>query len=247
MANPPLRSDPRILITICARGGSKGIPGKNIRPLAGVPLIGYSVRHAEAFARKHGADIALSTDSDEIRAVAARLGLSTDYVRPMVLATDAAGKTPVFQHVLEWEEKRRGVTYDALLDLDVSGPMRTQEDLEAAYQIFCSDPHCLILFSVHRARRNPYFNMLEQGSDGYYKICKPGKTVLSRQSAPRVYDMSGSFYFFRRAYFRTNPQMTDSARSLIYEMPHPCFDIDELVDFEFLEYLLKENKLGFAL
>src|SRR3989338_391980 len=86
-----------LLITICARGGSKGIPGKNVRLVNGTPLIVYSIKHALAYAAKVGADVELSTDNDEIKRVAAEAGLTTDYVRPPELSTDKAGKLETIQ------------------------------------------------------------------------------------------------------------------------------------------------------
>ncbi|MDD5103145.1 MAG: acylneuraminate cytidylyltransferase family protein [Candidatus Peribacteraceae bacterium] len=235
-----------LLITLCARGGSKGIPGKNIRPINGVPLMAYTIRHAQAYAKKTGADIALSTDSDEIRNVAAQHGLKSDYIRPADLASDTAGKLPALQHLLLHEEQRLKKRYDYLLDLDVTSPLRTVADLEQGFALLEKDPKALNLFSVSSARRNPYFNMVEQSPDGYFHLCKKTADIaLSRQGAPKVYDMNASFYIYRRSYFDTDPQSALSERSLIYVMPHPCFDLDTQEDFAFLEYLVAQGQLNF--
>ncbi|MDD5041840.1 MAG: acylneuraminate cytidylyltransferase family protein [Candidatus Peribacteraceae bacterium] len=235
-----------LLITLCARGGSKGIPGKNIRPVNGVPLIAYSIRHAQELAKKTGADIALSTDSDEIRSVTVQYGLKSDYVRPAELATDTAGKIPVLRHLLLHEEQRRGKRYDFLLDLDVTSPLRTIADLEQAMALLEQDPAALNLFSVSPARRHPAFNMVERGTDGYYHLCRHAADVIqSRQSAPPVYDMNASFYFYRRAFFDTERRSAVSERSLVYAMPHLCFDLDEPEDFDYFAYLLAHRKLPF--
>ncbi|MDO8468835.1 MAG: acylneuraminate cytidylyltransferase family protein [Candidatus Peribacter sp.] len=237
-----------LLITLCARGGSKGIPGKNIRPINGMSLIAYTIRHAQAFAEKTKADITLSTESDAIRDVAAQHGLKSDYVRPAELASDSAGKLPVLQHLLLHEEQRLKKRYDYLLDLDVTSPLRTVADLEQGFALLERDEAALNLFSVSPARRSPYFNMVERGEDGYVHLCKqPAATLLARQSAPKVYDMNASFYFYRRAFFDSAPQSAVSERSLIYEMPHLCFDLDAPEDFAFLEFLLAQNQLGFSL
>lgn len=236
-----------ILITICARGGSKGIPGKNIRPLAGRPLIVYSIRHAQSFAEQHGADIALSTDDAAITHVAAEHGLSTDYVRPAKLATDRAGKLPVIRDLLLHEERLQGKTYDLVLDLDVTSPMRTVEDLEAAMRMLLDRSDALNLFSVNPARRHPSFNMVEESPGGFVQLVRaPAVQVESRQAAPPVFDLNASFYFYRRAFFEQEPLLLVQ-KSLTYIMPHACFDLDEPVDFEFLEYLLKKKKLDFGL
>ncbi|OIO54312.1 cytidyltransferase [Candidatus Peregrinibacteria bacterium CG1_02_54_53] len=235
-----------LLITICARGGSKGVPGKNIREVNGTPLIAYSIRHAQQFAKQTEADIALSTDNNEIRSAAAQVGLESDYMRPAELALDTAGKIPVLQHLLLHEEERSQKRYDYLLDLDVTSPLRTMDDLQQGFALLQKDPDALNLFSVSPARRNPYFNMVEKGEDGYVHVCKrSADTVLSRQRAPKVYDMNASFYFYRRAFFDADPQSAVTERSLIYEMSHPCFDLDTSEDFAFLEYLLVNHQLGF--
>ncbi|MFH1443914.1 MAG: acylneuraminate cytidylyltransferase family protein [Candidatus Peregrinibacteria bacterium] len=237
-----------LLITLCARGGSKGIPGKNVRLMSGLPLISYTIRHAFQYAQQVKADVALSTDSDEIRSVAAQHGLASDYLRPSELASDTAGKVPVLRHLLLHEEQRQNKRYDFLLDLDVTSPLCTIADLEQGFAILERDPAALNIFSVSPARRSPYFSMVEEGGDGYVRLCeKPTTTVLSRQSAPKVYDMNAAFYFYRRAFFDTDRQSAVSERSLVYEMQHPCFDLDTPEDFAFMEFLLANNKLGFSL
>lgn len=238
----------RTLVTICARGGSKGIPGKNIRPLSGLPLIGYSIKHAQTFAKEFGADVALSTDDKDIKKAAASLGLHTEFDRPKELATDSAGKIPVIADLLRHEEKRQQTSYDLVLDLDVTSPMRTLEDLQAAKKLLANDPKALNLFSVNPARRHPSFNMVQLGPKGYAEYCVPPKAaVTSRQNAPKAYDMNASFYFYRREFFHKERLMAVTERSLVYVMPHACFDLDDPVDFLFLEFLMKENHLDFAL
>jgi CMP-N,N'-diacetyllegionaminic acid synthase len=235
-----------LLITICARGGSKGIPGKNIRLLNNKPLIGYSIDIAKRFASEKDAAIALSTDSDEILSVAAASGLSSDYKRPEELASDSAGKIGVLKHILEYEEKRRNTRFDYLLDLDVTSPLRTVEDLEEAFTLIKKDTEALNLFSVNPAARNPYFNMVEQNEEGYYGLVKKG-TFLTRQSAPKVYELNASFYFYRRSFFQQQDLSTISKRSLVYVMPHVCFDLDHPIDFEFMDYLVCNKKLDFSI
>lgn len=235
-----------ILITICARGGSKGIPGKNIRPLNGKPLIGYSIDVAKRFAAKYEAKLSLSTDDALIRSAAEQFGLSTLYSRPEQLATDAAGKIETIAHLLRYEENLEQKQYDYVLDLDVTSPMRTLHDLEEAFEMICKDEEAYNLFSVNPANRNPYFNMVEQQENGYYGLIKKG-TFVTRQSAPKVYDLNASFYFYRRHFFERTASTTITDRSLIYVMPHNCFDLDHPVDFDFMEYLLVHNKLDFIL
>lgn len=235
-----------ILITLCARGGSKGIPGKNLRPLNGQPLIAISIDIAKRFAAKYHADIALSTDDEEIKNVAAQFGLLTNYSRPANLATDSAGKIETIADLLLFEENSRNKQYEFVLDLDITSPLRTLEDLEEAFNMIKNDAIALNLFSVNHAARNPYFNMVEQQPNGYFGLIKKGEFV-TRQSAPNVYDLNASFYFYTRAFFESGNTKTITDRSLIYVMPHICFDLDHPIDFEFMEYLMTHHKLTFQL
>jgi CMP-N-acetylneuraminic acid synthetase len=238
----------RLLITICARGGSKGIPGKNIRLVAGLPLIAYTIRHARMYAEKSGGDIALSTDSPAIRDVAAQHGLTTDYVRPADLATDTAGKVPVLRHVLEWSEAKTGTQYDYMLDLDVTSPLRTMEDLERAFAMIEARPDALNIFSVSPPKHNPYSDMVEEDENGFFPLSKDaGTAYLSRQTSPKVYELNASFYFFRRAFFESGFETQITDRSLVYAVPHMCFELDEMIEFEFLDYLVTQGKLDFTL
>lgn len=236
----------QILVTLCGRGGSKGIPGKNIRLINGLPLIAYSINHAKEFTKLHNADIALSTDSEMIIEIAAKLGLETNYLRPEHLSNDSAGKVETIKHLVEFEETNRRLKYDLVLDLDISSPLRNVKDLEQAFQIITNDTNALNLFSVNKANRNPYFNMVEIKDNGYFGLVKKGD-FLTRQSAPIVYELNASFYFYKRTFFNQPLIKTISERSLIYEMQHICFDLDHPIDFEFMEYLMVNNKLGFNL
>jgi CMP-N,N'-diacetyllegionaminic acid synthase len=235
-----------LLITICARGGSKGIPGKNIKPIAGKPLIAYSIKHAIEFAHIHNADITLSTDSVEILKVASEYNLTTKYIRPENLATDNTGKIAVLRDILNYEEIERSKKYDYVLDLDITSPLRTIEDLEAAFSMLKSNIHALNLYSVSPSHRNPYFNMVEYKDDQFIEISKKMPSdILSRQKAPIVYDVNASFYFYTKSFFKSNLNTATTHKTMIFVVPHICFDLDELIDFEFMTYLIENNKLNF--
>jgi CMP-N-acetylneuraminic acid synthetase len=240
-------SDNNLLITICGRGGSKGIPGKNIRDLNGKSLIAYTIMHAQKFAAERpNTDIVLSTDSLEIKSIAAENGLITGYLRPASLAGDTIGKMEVLRHVLEYQETLTTKRYDLLLDMDITSPLRTQNDLRKGLEMLMADPEAYNIFSVSKPHRNPYFNVVEQKDDGYCKVVKPSDS-LSRQAAPRVYDMNASFYFFRRICFEKKFRSSITEKSLFYLMEHVCFDLDEPLDFEMMEFLVNQGKLGFEI
>lgn len=238
-----------ILITICARGGSKGIPGKNIKLLAGRPLLEYTIDVAKKFSLKYPAAIAFSTDDQEIKDVAARVGLSTTYHRPEKLSSDNASKVETIHDLILFHEKTSDQKYDFILDLDVTSPLRTIEDLEKAFQLLLENTTALNLFSVNPASRNPYFNMVEENQNGFYSLIKkPTSAVLStRQSAPKVYDLNASFYWYRREFFEQKNKSVITDKSLIYVMPHICFDLDHSLDFDFMNFLVSNNKLDFQL
>ena len=238
----------RTLITICARGGSKGIPGKNIKTIAGKPLMGYTIDCARKVQQALGnTDIILSTDSDEIIRVAASLGLETPYRRPAELANDTCGKLDAIDHAWRWAEQYYNCRYDYVLDLDCTAPLRNLEDVLAGFGILEKDAKALDLFSVSPAARNPYFNMVEQKESGYFYLVKDGSAFTSRQSAPKVYDMNASYYIYRRAFFEQGLRDPNTPLSLVYVMPHRCFDLDEPADFEYMSFLLEQGKLGFEL
>lgn len=239
----------KILLTICGRGGSKGIPGKNFKELNGKPLIAYTIETACKFASVVSeVTIELSTDSQDILVAAATAGLSTDYRRADCLATDTAGKIDVIKDLLLYSERVYSTRYDYILDMDITSPMRNVDDLKSALEIIDSDEGAVNIFSVSPASRNPYFNMVEQKETGYYGVVVGQKgEIFSRQKTPAVYDMNASFYFYKRSFFDMGYRSAITDKSLIYITPHICFDLDHSIDFEFMEYLIKNGKLDFEM
>ena len=177
----------KILITICARGGSVGIPKKNIKDVSSLPLIAYSIKTAQAYSVKHHADIALSTENQEILNVAKKYGLHTQYHRPDLLAGSDIGKLEVLEDLLLYEERKSGHQYDYLIDLDVTSPLRSLLDIEKAFEtLMNSDAYNI--FSVSKASRNPYFNMVEKKKNQeYVEIVKTADEFLTRQSLSLIH------------------------------------------------------------
>lgn len=236
-----------ILITICARGGSKGIPNKNIISLNGRPLLHYTFESARQFAALHSADIQLSTDSSEILISAKEIGYVTDYIRPSHLAKDTTGKIDVIREAWLFAERKNKKKYDYVLDLDVSSPLRNLKDLTTAFQLIIDNPDALNIFSVNHAARNPYFNMMEESDNGYFATVKDAGIIKSRQQAPKVYDINGSFYFYSRRFMKSSHQTCTTDKTMVYLMPHICFDLDHKLDLILMELLLKERLLDFDL
>jgi len=239
----------KTLITICARGGSKGIPNKNLIKINGKPLIGYTIDFVKKIKNSLNCKIALSSDNDKIIQYSKSLGINTKYKRPDYLATDQSSKIDTISHLLLYEEKEFKTKYDYILDLDVSSPLRKIEDILNSYNYFLEQKEMMSLFSVNDAQRNPYFNMVEEDEkSGYYKLIKNiGSVIKSRQKAPKVFDMNASFYWYRRDFFNKKYSSPITDKSGIYKMEHICFDIDNHLDLKLMEYLISSKEIDFLL
>ena len=148
----------KVLCTICAREGSKGVPNKNIKEIAGKPLIAFSIQ--QALESNLFDKIVVSTDSDEIRKIAKKYGAESWFSRPAELSRDDSPKIPVIKHVLEESEKKFNCKFGHIIDLDITAPLRNVEDIRKAYKIFLKDGFDNLITGT-RSRKNPYFNMIE--------------------------------------------------------------------------------------
>ena len=237
-----------ILITICARAGSKGIPGKNIKILNGIPLIKYTITKAIEFAKNKNVEIALSSDDSEIISIFCEAGLSTKYKRPKILSRDNTGKIETIKDLVLFHEDLNNKIFDFILDLDVTSPLRSLVDLEFSFKKIIDNKEALSLFSVNSSSRSPYFNMVEKDENGYFSLVKnSNNNFLSRQKVPKVYDLNASFYWYRRSFFNGNYKTPITEKSIIYLIDHICFDLDDPIDFDYMEYLIQSNKLDFEL
>jgi N-acylneuraminate cytidylyltransferase len=225
----------RTIATICARGGSKGLPGKNIRPFAGQPLITHSIAHALACPGIDG--VYVSTDDERIAAVAKEAGATVPYLRPAQLATDQAGKLPVIEHLVQHLEAQ-GDRIATIVDLQPTSPLRAPADIAAALALAGRADRPDLVVSVREAADNPYFNLVEQGADGLVRLSK-GNGSARRQDTPAVFALNGSIYVWRRAALsHAALHGMWSARTAAYVMPRwQSVDIDDLEDFEYAEWL----------
>jgi len=232
---------PDILVTICARGGSKGVKGKNIRPLNGKPLIYYTIKQALQWDRdKH---VIVSTDSNQIAEIARQYGAKVPFLRPEELALDTTPKINALRHALNTCEEIYKEKYDVIVDLDVTSPVRTVEDIERCYQIFKANQPKSV-FSVVPSHRNPYFNMVEETSNDRVKLVKTAECSISRrQDAPCVYDMNASINILDRRYVADIKSISYiSDHSYVYVMDQLSgVDIDSELDFKFVEFLVSEQ------
>lgn len=234
-----------ILISLCGRGGSKGIKNKNIRPLCGVPLIAWTLFDAlRAFERREDVrkTIVVDSDSEAILETARQFNPNVLlHTRREDLAGDTVAKMDVLREVLADTAKETGMAFDALIDLDITSPLRTFEDVEQAFVLFEREV-CEVTFSVVPARRNPYFNMVEIDGAGRGALCKPSEFV-ARQQAPRVYDMNASIYVYNPEVFQKGVRSLTRLDFRVYEMhDYGVIDIDSQEDLELMEVLLAHGE-----
>ena len=226
-----------ILATICCRGGSKGVPGKNIRPLLGKPLIAYTIESAQQSTLIN--DLIISTDSTSIAEVAKQYGAKVPFMRPADLASDTASKWPVFIHAVETYERLTGTIVDYLVDLDVTVPLKSCKDIDGAIQMALNDPETDVVITGYEPERNPYFNMMEIGDDGFATIVKKGsKPIVRRQDAPKVLSLTPAAYVVKKSALYAYEHWSN-AKCKIYEMPRErAVDIDTEIDFKIVEFLI---------
>ena len=230
------------LCTICARGGSKGVPGKNIRMLLGRPLIAHSIEQARASGLFK--KIAVSSDSEEILEAAAQYGADFTIQRPNEMANDQAAKLPAIQHCAREAEARANLEFDIFCDLDATSPLRSLDDIRGAVALM-ETGDCDNVITGAPAHRSPYFNMVERGPNGFVRICKQSnQELVRRQESPECFDCNASIYVWNRQSLFSLESVV-APRTAIYVMPEErSRDIDSALDFEIVEFLLrrKENR-----
>jgi N-acylneuraminate cytidylyltransferase/CMP-N,N'-diacetyllegionaminic acid synthase len=228
------------ICTICVRGGSKGVPGKNWRPLAGIPLYVHSINQA----RESGLfdKIVVSSDAPEVLDHAVEFGADMAVRRPDELASDTAGKVPAIAHAVESAESFYSIRFDTCVDLDATSPLRLPEDIAGAVALL-ENSNCDSVITGAEAHRSPYFNLVEENENGFVSTSKSlPQGVLRRQDAPKTYDMNASVYVWKRdALLADKKVFFDTTR--IFVMPADrSFDIDSELDFKIVQMLINERE-----
>jgi len=243
-----------ILFTLCGRAGSKGVKGKNARDFLDIPLAWYSMSAIALFIEKYGEgnriDVVVNTDSNDLIKLVQEvkeLPVGVQF-RSEDLAGDKVPKVSVIKDCLERAEEANGVKYDQVVDLDITSPLRTVEDVHNAVYMLETHPDFDVVYSVVPSRRNPYFNMAKE-ENGYF-----GRAFTSnyttRQEAPVFYDKNASIYAYSPYALRNK----DSVRffldkcGAIKMLDTGILDIDSEEDFDMMQIIAKylfENKEGF--
>lgn len=226
----------RVLAVVPARGGSKGLPGKNVLPLGGLPLIAHALRFAALCPEVARAIV--STDSKEIAQVAREHGGDVPFLRPAELARDDTGPWPVLKHALELVDPD-GLEFDALLLLQPSNPFRLPDDLTAMARRLAESPEADGVVSVSDPGFDPvWVSVVER--DGWMEHLVPeGVAYERRQDVPRSLRINGALYLWRTAFVRREARSWLAGRHRLYEMPRTrVVDIDEAFDLELAEAML---------
>ncbi len=223
----------KILYVIPARGGSKGVPGKNIKLLGGKPLIHYTIEVARALASDE--NICVSTDDREIKKVVEQTGLQVPFLRPQALASDNAGTYEVLLHAIDYYVSQ-GKQYDLLVLLQPTSPFRKVEQVKEAIESW--DENLDMVVSVKETKANPYYTLFEENADGLLVKSKEAK-FATRQECPTVFEYNGAIYVLNTNSLKFQPI---SAFTLIkkYLMDEETsIDIDTYLEWKIAECIIK--------
>ena len=229
----------KVVALICARGGSKGLPGKNIRPLAGKPLINWAIDQARAV--KRIGRVIVSTDSEEIAAVARKAGADIPFMRPAELAQDKSPEWLVWRHALNHLKETDGDYPDVLIVVPATAPLRSIEDLERCLDEYVNGVADMVI-TVTDANRSPYFNMVTVLPDGTVGLVIPPEcSITRRQDAPVVYDMTTVAYVARPEFVMTRNGTFEGRVRHVHIPAERALDIDTALDFKIAECLLASH------
>lgn len=224
------------LYIIPARGGSKGIPGKNIKPLCGRPLIHYSIDVARSLAPD--SHIIVSTDDDAIREVAESTGLKVAYRRPAELGGDRVGSREVILDVMDYAD-RKGIIYNKVVLLQPTSPLRTVDDVRGCLALYSPDVDMVV--SVTEAACNPYYDCFESSADGYLHVSKGDGLITRRQDAPKAWQYNGAVYVINPRSIRQRG-LGAFTRRIPFEMPRErSVDLDTPLDWMILEHIMNNS------
>lgn len=228
------------ICSICCRGGSKGVPGKNTKMIGGKPLIAHSIQQARDTGLFEA--VVVSSDCDDILNVAREYGASFTFKRPANLATDSSAKIPAIVHCIEAAEEEMKITFSTVVDLDATSPLRSVEDIIKVVRML-EENHVENVVTAMPSRRSPYFNMVEKKKDGRIDLVKRnGDQPFRRQDAPDCFDMNASIYAWQRESLIKETKSVFLSNTLLYVMPEErSIDIDSPLDFEIVEFLMNKN------
>lgn len=226
----------KAIAIIFARGGSKGLPGKNVRLFCGKPLIAWAIEQARAVSRI--SRVIVSTDSEEIAAVALQYGAETPFMRPAELARDDSPEWDAWRHALHFLQNEGGLP-DAMVSVPVTAPLRASADIERCLDDFAMGGADIVV-TISEAHRSPYFNMVKRNDNGTVGLVIPlAGNVLRRQDAPPVFDMATVAYVASPQFVLTKSALFEGSVRAVEVPPERAIDIDTMLDFRIAECLMK--------
>jgi len=227
----------KVVAFIFARGGSKGLPGKNILPLGGKPLIAWSIEHALAVRRIER--VIVSTDSEEIVAVARIYGAEVPFIRPAELAWDDSPEWLAWRHALNYLLESTGSLPEVMVSVPTTAPLRLSLDIENCLDKYEKGDADMVI-TVTDAHRSPYFNMVKTNADGTVGLVNPPQSAITRrQDAPVVYDMATVCNVANPEFVMTHNATFEGRAKAVHVPPERAIDIDTLLDFQIADILLK--------
>jgi N-acylneuraminate cytidylyltransferase len=226
---------------IFARGGSKGLPGKNIQMLGGKPLIAWAIECALKVPRI--SRVIVSTDSNEIAAIAAKYGAEVPFIRPAYLATDKSPEWLAWRHGIEYLRDSFGEMPEVIVSLPATAPLRMPADINNCldeYEKGSSD----VVITVTDAHRNPYFNMVKVDSDGSCSlVLNPPEAIERRQDVPAVYDMTTTCYVVKTEFVMSHNSIFEGKVRAVHIPIERAIDIDTKLDFRIAQTLFESTDL----
>jgi len=224
-----------VVAFVFARGGSKGLPGKNIRIFNGKPLIAWSIEHAKAVSRIDR--IIVSTDSHEIASVARDHGAEVPFMRPHNLAQDESPEWDSWRHGLDYLKKTQGEYPRIMVSVPATAPLREPEDIEKCLNVFEKGESDAVI-TISQARRSPYFNMVKDLSEGTVGLVIPHDSIITRrQDAPKLYDIATIAYVLKPEFVMSKYGLFEGRVRAVEVPTERAIDIDSLLDFEIAEYI----------
>ena len=228
----------KILAIIPARGGSKGLPRKNILPLCGKPLINFSIE--AALLSEYIDLVTVSTDDPEIAETAKKAGANVPFIRPAELATDRASSSDVILHCLNWHTEN-GIDFDYFILLQPTSPLRNSDDINAAFELL-EIRNAKTIVSVCQAEHHPYGMNTLPADYNMNLFEKPEYTSLGRQQLPTYYRINGAIYLSEVNYFKEQMSfMGPNTYAMVMSKSHSV-DIDDELDFEFVQFLFENRQ-----
>ena len=225
------------LCTICARSGSKGVPNKNIKKIAGKPLIQHTIEQAKK--SKIFSDIIVSSDCKKILKIAEKLGVHT-LKRTNQLSKDFVSKVDVIRDAAKKAQKMLDKKFDNVIDLDVTSPLRQVSDIHNSFKKFQNGNYQNLITGCV-ARKNPYFNMIEIKKNVLSISKRTNKKIYSRQKSPQVFEMNASIYIWKNKALMNKSNLVTS-KTAFYEMPEErSIDIDTMLDWKIVSSLMEKK------